>query len=88
MPFDTYLHDGDGGTDYDDPRASLLGIDSSTFTSSIHFQIPQFMLNGPPTLAMGGGAEVMPAGMFNDPATMASSWFSNNGFSTKSFADR
>ncbi|KIM91749.1 hypothetical protein PILCRDRAFT_57985 [Piloderma croceum F 1598] len=45
------------------------------------------MLDGPPTLAVGGGAEVFPAGIFNDPGTMAASWLSNNGFSTKPFEE-
>lgn len=91
MPFSTYLqadNEGATATDYtyeDADRANMLGIDSST---SVQFQIPQFMLNGPPPLAMGGGAEVVSAGMFNDSATITSSWFSNNGFSTKSFEDR
>ena len=60
-------------------RADILGIDDSTFSNSVQFQIPKFMLNGPPTLAPGGGAEVLPAGMFNPGA----SWFTNNGFNTK-----
>lgn len=65
----------------------MLGIDSTTFSNSVQFQIPQFMLNGPPTLAPGGGAEVLPAGMFNSPGGMASTWLSNNGFSTKFVED-
>jgi|SRR5882762_5340944 hypothetical protein len=90
MPFSTYLSDDYGGTTteysyHEDPQ---LGIDSSTFSNSVQFQIPHFMLNEPPTLAMGGGAEVVPAGMFNDPATIASSWFINNGFNTKSLEGR
>jgi hypothetical protein len=97
MPFEKYLRDDDGDNvaatqypDYtygDNARTSALGIDSSTFSSSVQFQIPQFMLDGPPTLALGGGAEVLPTGMFNSPGTMASSWFSNSGFSTKSLED-
>ena len=95
MPFQKYLHDEDNTTpaesanytyDYNE-RPNAFGVDSSTFSNSVQFQIPQFMLNGPPTLALGGGAEVLPAGIFNDPGAMASSWFSNSGFSTKSFED-
>ncbi|KAF8551165.1 hypothetical protein OG21DRAFT_319673 [Imleria badia] len=49
---------------------------------AVQFQIPQFMLNGPPILAPGGGAEVLPAGLLdNAPDSFASSWFANNGFS-------
>ncbi|KIJ58960.1 hypothetical protein HYDPIDRAFT_101687 [Hydnomerulius pinastri MD-312] len=38
------------------------------------------MLNGPPILAPGGGAEVLPAGLLDSPNSLASSWFANNGF--------
>ncbi|KAG9313649.1 hypothetical protein JVU11DRAFT_5981 [Chiua virens] len=48
---------------------------------AVQFQIPQFMLNGPPVLAPGGGAEVLPAGLLESgPNSLASSWFANNGF--------
>ncbi|KAF8992735.1 PAS domain-containing protein, partial [Cyathus striatus] len=39
--------------------------------------------NGAPTLAPGGGAEVLPMGMLND-----SSWFSHNGFTPHFFASK
>ena len=85
MPFSKYLSDESAGTtDYLYQDVPQAGVDSN----SVQFQIPHFMLNGPPALAMGGGAEVVSAGMFNDPATMASSWFSNNGFSIKPFEER
>ncbi|KAF8841451.1 hypothetical protein BDN67DRAFT_980355 [Paxillus ammoniavirescens] len=48
---------------------------------AVQFQIPQLMLNGPPILAPGGGAEVLPAGLLDSPNSLASSWFTNNGFS-------
>ncbi|KAF8137193.1 hypothetical protein EV363DRAFT_1316982 [Boletus edulis] len=39
------------------------------------------MCNGPPILAPGGGAEVLPAGLLDSaPDPLASSWFVNNGF--------
>ncbi|KAL4079362.1 PAS domain-containing protein [Scleroderma citrinum] len=38
------------------------------------------MLNGPPILAPGGGAEVLPAGLLDSPDSLASSWFANSGF--------
>ncbi|PFH49425.1 hypothetical protein AMATHDRAFT_116853, partial [Amanita thiersii Skay4041] len=48
----------------------------------VQFQIPQFMYTGPPTLAPGGGAEVLPPGMFSQADTLTVSWFTNNtGFS-------
>ncbi|EGO30080.1 hypothetical protein SERLADRAFT_491535 [Serpula lacrymans var. lacrymans S7.9] len=39
------------------------------------------MYNGPPPLAPGGGAEVLPAGLLDGPDGLASSWLTNNGFS-------
>jgi hypothetical protein len=61
MPFNKYLQDSDTG-------------DTSNNTIVSHnplgFQIPQFIYAGPPTLAPGGGAEVLP---FN-----GSPWFINN----------
>jgi hypothetical protein len=44
--------------------------------SSIQFQIPQFMMFGPPTLAVGGGAEVLPPSMFIN--TQSDTWLNNN----------
>lgn len=84
MPYEKYLNEsGDPYSGYgENTRAEMLGIDSSTFSNSVQFQIPQFMLNGPPTLAPGGGAEVLPAGMYN-AGGMGASWFTNNGFNTK-----
>ncbi|KAG2059819.1 hypothetical protein BDR06DRAFT_873739 [Suillus hirtellus] len=38
------------------------------------------MYNGPPILAPGGGAEVLPAGLLDSAGSFASSWFTNNGF--------
>ena len=58
------------------------GINSSTFSNSVQLQIPQFIYNTAPTLAPGGGAEGLPAGMFSN-GSLASSWFSNNGFTPK-----
>ncbi|KAI9573349.1 hypothetical protein HD554DRAFT_861105 [Boletus coccyginus] len=48
---------------------------------ALQFQIPQFMLNGPPILAPGGGAEVLPAGLLDSASdSFTSSWFTNSGF--------
>ncbi|KAH7918646.1 hypothetical protein BV22DRAFT_1024249 [Leucogyrophana mollusca] len=38
------------------------------------------MFNAAPTLAPGGGAEALPAGLLDGPDSLASSWFVNNGF--------
>ena len=46
--------------------------------NSVQFQIPQFMFNGPPILAPGGGAEVL----FN-AGSMGTSWFMNSVFDTE-----
>ena len=82
MPFERYLRADDEQQptqhyyrDYtDDGRYTLDGH------HGIQFQIPQFMYNGPPILAPGGGAEVLPAGLLDNSGSFASSWFANNGF--------
>ena len=51
--------------------------------STLQFQIPQFMFNGPPILAPGGGAEVL----FNEGST-GTSWFTNNVFDTEAPTDQ
>ncbi|ESK88931.1 white collar 1 protein [Moniliophthora roreri MCA 2997] len=47
---------------------------------SVRLQIPQYM-HGTPMLAPGGGAEVLPAGLFNAPegSMTMGSWYANNG---------
>ncbi|KAA1472360.1 hypothetical protein DENSPDRAFT_175916 [Dentipellis sp. KUC8613] len=68
---------------YDDgSRAAMFGIDSSTFTGNVQFQMPQFMYAGPPTLAPGGGAEVLPAGFMSMPDSMTS-WYTHSGVAPK-----
>ncbi|TFY63930.1 hypothetical protein EVG20_g6130 [Dentipellis fragilis] len=67
----------------DDSRAAMFGIGSSNFTGNVQFQMPQFMYAGPPTLAPGGGAEVLPAGFMSMPGSMTSSWYTNSGFTPK-----
>ena len=47
---------------------------------SLQFQMPQFMLDGPPTLAPGGGAEVLPASFMSPDESLASAWIANSGF--------
>ncbi|KZP33915.1 hypothetical protein FIBSPDRAFT_915924 [Athelia psychrophila] len=79
MPFEKYINNDD----YDEygassSRATMLGIDAHTFSNSVQFQIPPFMLNGPPTLAHGGGAEALPVSMLGSPT--GHQWFANNGF--------
>lgn len=73
-PFEKYLQD----SDY--PPYEMPPLDA--FDARVQFQIPQFMYTGPPPLAHGGGAEVLPPGTFNHTDSLAASWFANNnGFS-------
>lgn len=87
MPFERYLaHDEPQRSqqysnhygDYNDGRYNV--DDGHAYSNGLQFQIPQFMYNGPPILAPGGGAEVLPAGLLDSPGSFASSWFANNGF--------
>ncbi|KAI9453179.1 blue light receptor [Russula earlei] len=55
-------------------------LDPFAIASPLHFHMPQFMLDGPPTLAPGGGAEVLPAGFASSPESYASAWIANTGF--------
>ena len=84
MPFSTYIKADDNAasdnTDFDEgARATMLGIDASTFSRTLQFQMPSFMQNGLPTLAHGGGAEAV-VSMLSDPSDPAYSWFAHNGF--------
>ncbi len=94
MPFERYLHQPQEPTpssssshpinDYayvqsQYPSSSGPALYPSAITPSLHFQMPQFMLDGPPTLAHGGGAEVLPAG-FGSSESLASAWIANTGF--------
>ncbi|KAG6859835.1 hypothetical protein C0995_003183, partial [Termitomyces sp. Mi166 len=60
MPFSKYFQD-------DPPPAGHAANDA------LQFQIPSFIHSGPPTLALGGGAEVL---------TFSSTWFANNNNSS------
>lgn len=76
MPFERYFrHDKNPGAESDD-------FQSYNDPQPVQFQLPQFIFNGAPTLAPGGGAEVLPA-MLSNPGNITSSWLSNNGFSTE-----
>ncbi|KAJ7217654.1 hypothetical protein B0H12DRAFT_1329394 [Mycena haematopus] len=58
----------------DDPAAFLAAAPHDERpTGGIHFQLPRYLLDAPPTLAPGGGAEAL------HPAH-AAAWFANNGF--------
>ncbi|KAG1730863.1 uncharacterized protein EDB91DRAFT_1307338 [Suillus paluster] len=90
MPFERYLADDEPQrsqqysnhySDYDDDRGyNVHGSGHGYSRNGIQFQIPQFMYNGPPILAPGGGAEVLPAGLLDSSGSFASTWFTNNGF--------
>ncbi|KIK90846.1 hypothetical protein PAXRUDRAFT_831326, partial [Paxillus rubicundulus Ve08.2h10] len=75
---DSSFHYGDGHPHFPDPP-SQSDVQHS-HPHAVQFQIPQFMFNGPPILAPGGGAEVLPAGLLDSHNSLASSWFTNNGF--------
>ena len=75
MPFEKYLQEdsiASGG-----PPALDAGLLDSR---AVEFQIPQFIYAGTPTLAPGGGAEVLP---FTPSGSLSSTWFANYGFGAK-----
>ena len=68
------VHDSDSlPLTFPDYDASALGIGPSSFSRPVQFQVPHFILGGPPNVAPGGGAEVMP-GMFASSQGTAN-WF-------------
>lgn len=76
MPFDKYLQDANTNGNANG-NGTANGVPFSE-SHALGFQIPQFMYAGPPTLAPGGGAEVL---SFNPSVSLASTWFNNNRFS-------
>lgn len=98
MPFERYLRHCQEPTpcssssapinDYAYVQSSSLGSALDTFAAppALQFQMPQFMLDGPPTLAPGGGAEVLPAG-FVSSKSIASAWIANTGFAHNNSED-
>lgn len=85
MPFEKYIKPDDNAATFDPAyddgaRASMLGIDASTFSSTLQFQMPSFMQNGLPTLAHGGGAEAVPVSVLSDPGDQGYNWLAQNGF--------
>lgn len=77
-PFEKYFQDTDCSS-YRNPSQDAYDVNS---VNRVQFQMPHFMYTGPPTLAPGGGAEVLPVGMFNSNDSLAAAWFTNNhGFS-------
>ncbi len=94
MPFERYLRHAQEPTpsssssppinDYAYVQSSYpssLGsaLDPFAATPALNLQMPQFMLDGPPTLAPGGGAEILPPG-FVSSKSIASAWIANTGF--------
>jgi hypothetical protein len=81
MPFDRYFQD--------DPAPHHVPADTAAAAApppaGLQLQLPNFVLGGPPTLAHGGGAEVLPAALFGfgQPGELTQAWLSNNGFSTE-----
>jgi hypothetical protein len=68
------------------PSSLGSALDTFAATPALQFQMPQFMLDGPPTLAPGGGAEVLPAG-FGSSKSLASAWMANTGFAPNNSED-
>jgi hypothetical protein len=68
------------------PSSLGSALDPFAATPALQFQMPQFLLDGPPTLAPGGGAEVLPAG-FVSSKSLASAWIANTGFSPNNSED-
>ncbi|KAF7426448.1 blue light receptor [Pleurotus ostreatus] len=91
MPFEKYLGPQDGQSHVDNSSSyvaptstsytssNVVHVDhaASSFSNPVQLQIPQFIYGGPPMLAPGGGAEVLPAASLNN------SWFTNNGFTPR-----
>lgn len=65
-----------------DMPISHAGQSNSGFSHSVRLHIPQFMQTGVPMLAPGGGAEVLPVGLFSDNPAANSAWFVNNGITS------
>jgi hypothetical protein len=101
MPFELYLRQCQEPTpssSFSDPIndyayvqsncPSSLGsaLDPYAATPALQFHMPQFMLDGPPTLAPGGGAEVLPPG-FVSSKSLASAWIANTGFAPNDSED-
>lgn len=101
MPFELYLRQHQEPTPSSSSSApindyayvqsnypSSLGPAQDPFAAapSLQFQMPQFMLDGPPTLAPGGGAEVLPAG-FGSSKSLTSAWMANAGFAPNNSGD-
>ncbi|KAI0665438.1 hypothetical protein C8Q78DRAFT_1141377 [Trametes maxima] len=71
MPFSRYLGDAHD-TDHDhDPDPADHNL---TFSTQVHFQLPNLILNAP-TVPPGGGAEALPAGLY--PPSSSLSWFAS-----------
>jgi hypothetical protein len=102
MPFELYLRQCQEATRSSSPSApindyayvrsnypSSLGsaLDPSAAIPALQFQMPQFMLDGPPTLAPGGGAEVLPPGFGSSSKSLASAWMANTGFAPNNSED-
>lgn len=78
MPFERYLAE-EHPPRYDAPPAHADAVelhDSPTFSHNVQFRLPNLMLAAP-TLAPGGGAEVLPPAFL---ASSSSSWLSNSAY--------
>lgn len=76
MPFQRYLAAAD------DPYQPSTLDHPSLFTTNVQFQVPPLII-GAPTLAPGGGAEVLPQGFLPPPPSstaLAPAWWSNSPY--------
>ncbi|KAI0300580.1 PAS domain-containing protein [Multifurca ochricompacta] len=103
MPFERYLqHPQDSSTSSSSsssindhayvqsqyPSSLSTALDPLAVPPSLHFQMPQFMLDGPPASALGGGAEVLPSGFMSFSESLASAaWVASAGFPPTSSED-
>lgn len=81
MPFSRYLEDTPESQD-DNPQNNVdfssnardpaVHHPQDVFSTNVHFQVPQLMMG--PTVAPGGGAEVLPTGLLPTPDAFSASW--------------
>ncbi|KAH9042651.1 PAS domain-containing protein [Lactarius pseudohatsudake] len=61
------------------PSSLGSALDLLAVPPSLNFQTPHFTLDGPPSLAPGGGAEAFPADLISSSESLTSAWIANAG---------
>ena len=84
MPFTRYLTDDDAFQHHQSPvSAPDHHNDPSIFSCNVQFQVPPVII-GAPTLAPGGGAEVLPQGYLppapSNANPLTAAWWSNTPY--------